>query len=624
MDSQSGATAAPEAANGKPAAKEAKNGAVVASDRALSEEPEDDEWNMPVPPDGGWGWMVVFASFMIHVIADGVMYTFGIFYMDITTNFGSTKAETSWIASIMQGVTFGAGPLVSGLVNRYGCRAVCIAGAFVGGAGFVLTTFAQSVQVMYVTIGLVLGGGLGLIYLPAIVSVTCYFEKKRSFATGIAVCGSGLGTFIFAPLTEHLVTSYGWKNAMLILAAVLCGCSFFGVLFRPLEPVRAPKRQQKATNGVLNKPVLRVAAEDGALSGTAARRPVPRNLTDSDLPDQPSAAAATSIVVTAPGRQEVCRMTSSQPLLARPTPGVQQFGSHDVMHLYQPTGSAASSRRPSQHLEVMRRKDIFYSGSLLNIPQYKSNQDEYEVEVAAPVVDGTARTVVCGCIQCPQDVADTLHDMMGLALLKDPVFLTFAISNFLTSIGFNVPYIYIADKAVQAGLDRDSASFLLSIIGISNTVSRIVLGYISDRPCVNRLWVYNCALTVSGIGTALSAFCTDFPTLALYAAVFGFTIGAYVGLTSVILVDLLGLDKLTNAFGLLLLFQGVATLIGPPIAGALYDATNSYDPGFYVAGTMVAVSGAMLFFIPCVRRCAGNSEVRRQRSGGSRLAEPAA
>ena len=37
------------------------------------------------------------------------------------------------------------------------------------------------------------GGGLGLIYLPAIVSVTCYFEKKRSFATGIAVCGSGIG-----------------------------------------------------------------------------------------------------------------------------------------------------------------------------------------------------------------------------------------------------------------------------------------------------------------------------------------------------------------------------------------------------------------------------------------------
>lgn len=62
-------------------------------------------------------------------------------------------------------------------------------------------------------------------------------------------------------------------------------------------------------------------------------------------------------------------------------------------------------------------------------------------------------------------------------------------------------------------------------------------------------------------------FCWEFYGLAIYAVVFGFTIGAYVGLTSVVLVDLLGIEKLTNAFGLLLLFQGIASLIGPPIAG---------------------------------------------------------
>ena len=72
---------------------------------------------------------------------------------------------------------------------------------------------------------------------------------------------------------------------------------------------------------------------------------------------------------------------------------------------------------------------------------------------------------------------------------------------------------------------------------------------------------------VSFSATALSSFCVDYTSLAVYAAVFGCTIGAYVGLTSVVLVDLLGLDKLTNAFGLLLLFQGIASLVGPPIAG---------------------------------------------------------
>lgn len=101
----------------------------------------------------------------------------------------------------------------------------------------------------------------------------------------------------------------------------------------------------------------------------------------------------------------------------------------------------------------------------------------------------------------------------------------------------------------------------------------------------------------------MSIFCDDFVSLASYAAVFGFTIGAYVGLTSVILVDLLGLDKLTNAFGLLLLFQGIASLVGPPFAGTLYDITSSYAPGFILAGVTILISGLMLFAIPSMQKC---------------------
>ncbi|GBN17608.1 hypothetical protein AVEN_141885-1 [Araneus ventricosus] len=94
---------------------------------------------------------------------------------------------------------------------------------------------------------------------------------------------------------------------------------------------------------------------------------------------------------------------------------------------------------------------------------------------------------------------------------------------------------------------------------------------------------------------------------------YGARSGAYVSLTSVILVDLLGLDKLTNAFGLLLLFEGVACLIGPPITGWLYDFTGSYNPGFHASGVMIAISGLMLFFIPCVQRHVEERERKRER-----------
>lgn len=56
-----------------------------------------------------------------------------------------------------------------------------------------------------------------MMYLPAVVGVGYYFEKKRAVATGIAVCGTGIGTFCLAPLSKALLQAYDWKSAHLFL-----------------------------------------------------------------------------------------------------------------------------------------------------------------------------------------------------------------------------------------------------------------------------------------------------------------------------------------------------------------------------------------------------------------------
>lgn len=53
----------------------------------------------------------------------------------------------------------------------------------------------------------------------------------------------------------------------------------------------------------------------------------------------------------------------------------------------------------------------------------------------------------------------------------------------------------------------------------------------------------------------------------VYASLFGFFSVGYVGLTSVIVADLVGVDKLSNGLGIIYLFQGVATCLGTPIVG---------------------------------------------------------
>lgn len=75
-----------------------------------------------------------------------------------------------------------------------------------------------------------------------------------------------------------------------------------------------------------------------------------------------------------------------------------------------------------------------------------------------------------------------------------------------------------------------------------------------------------------------------------------------------LVVELLGLEKLTNAFGLLLLFQGVAATIGSPLAGAFMEATGSYDASFYLSGSLILASAIMCYPLNAINRW----ELRRQ------------
>ena len=55
-------------------------------------------------PDGGWGWVVVCGTFLIHLIMDGMLYSFGVFYVEFLDYFESDKGVTSLIGSLMTGM----------------------------------------------------------------------------------------------------------------------------------------------------------------------------------------------------------------------------------------------------------------------------------------------------------------------------------------------------------------------------------------------------------------------------------------------------------------------------------------------------------------------------------------
>jgi len=62
-------------------------------------------------------------------------------------------------------------------------------------------------------------------------------------------------------------------------------------------------------------------------------------------------------------------------------------------------------------------------------------------------------------------------------------------------------------------------------------------------------------------------------------------------------VDLLGIETLSTTFGLISCFRGISSIIGPPLAGALYDLTGSFDIVFISAGIFLIISSIISFFV---------------------------
>merc|ERR1712136_334178 len=145
---------------------------------------------------------------MCNVIVDGVCFSFGIFNVAFLEEYESSKAQMAWVGSLLAGFYLAMGPITSTLCNRYGCRIVTIIGSFLGSIAFFISTFSPSVEILILTYGALGGITFGLVYLPAIVIVGHWFERQRALATGIAVCGSGIGAMVFAPLARFLLTEF--------------------------------------------------------------------------------------------------------------------------------------------------------------------------------------------------------------------------------------------------------------------------------------------------------------------------------------------------------------------------------------------------------------------------------
>ncbi|CDI97416.1 monocarboxylate transporter [Echinococcus multilocularis] len=241
------------------------------------------------------------------------------------------------------------------------------------------------------------------------------------------------------------------------------------------------------------------------------------------------------------------------------------------------------------------RKDFFYSASMVHVNEYvsSSNVNEY---IRSVTKIGAGEIEEEGTVaRPPNHVVKMLSELFDFGLLRSPTFLLLLASSVFGLLGYPVPYVFLSDEAQTLGYSSEASANLLVYLSSVNTVGRVMAGVISDWPCTDALFVNNAALIISGVACVVLPLMPSYNGHVAYAVTFGLAIAAFVSLRIILLVEMLGLERLTNAFGFLLLFQGLAFIVSPPILASFYDLLKSYNYTFILGGASLIFSALLCF-----------------------------
>ena len=180
-----------------------------------------------VPPDGGFGWVIVLCVFLINANTWGVNSAWAIFlarYLSESTFAGASQLEYALIGGLSISQSLLISPLVAVSNRKFGTKPTLMIGACLISAAWLGASFATQIWHLFLSIGCCFGYGMGFLYVTAAAVLPQWFLQRRSLAVGIATSGAGLGGLAYNLGAGAAIESLGiqWTYRVLAISSFVC------------------------------------------------------------------------------------------------------------------------------------------------------------------------------------------------------------------------------------------------------------------------------------------------------------------------------------------------------------------------------------------------------------------
>jgi MFS family permease len=180
---------------------------------------------MPAPdPPTRWQTVALMAAALLAVTM-GIRQSLGLFVKPLDGATGLGIASISLAMAVGQFVWGAVQPVAGAVSDRYGPGRVLAVGVLVAALGSALTPLMSSSLGLMFSIGVLASSGFGAGSFSVLIGAAAQRLRpsERGMASGFINAGGSFGQFIFAPLTQLLISRWGWKPALWSLALMTLG-----------------------------------------------------------------------------------------------------------------------------------------------------------------------------------------------------------------------------------------------------------------------------------------------------------------------------------------------------------------------------------------------------------------
>lgn len=169
-----------------------------------------------------YGWVVLGACFLISIVSGSLFYSRGVFLPAMSEDFGGSRFAVALAFTIAYGVGALSAPFIGRALDAWPARRILLSGSALVSVGYLLTSLAPTITILYVIFGVFFGvGAISISSFSTSKVIVRWFRRRRGLALSLDVAGASVAGIFIPPIAAWLLLNYGWRNAYVVLGVAL-------------------------------------------------------------------------------------------------------------------------------------------------------------------------------------------------------------------------------------------------------------------------------------------------------------------------------------------------------------------------------------------------------------------